>query len=124
MGKVMENMIKFILDFFMRLFKKEEEKVLIVPVEVKKDIETYDNGWKVFKSISPDNTDSNVLEALYRDELGTRHTFFCMAIFESSSQFKLVAPWLGSGRILIKGNVTEFGAKEIPKKIDQDYTSD
>ena len=112
-------------DFLRSLFSKKET-IVIVPVEKKAPPipePSYENEWKVIKSVPPEDTDG-LVRVMYKNELGLRYTNHCMAVFESPSKYKLVAPWLGSGKELLKGNITEFQMFDASKTVNKNYKVD
>lgn len=76
--------------------------------------------WDIMSFIPPEKTDTYVLQVSYANEMGILINAYCMVVFSNATQYKLVAPWLGSGRILEKGNLTELQVNTVEKKFVQD----
>ncbi len=106
--------IKRLRDYF-------RPKVIVVPIEKpnKKDEGSFENPWSVVSYIPEDST--NVLKIEYTNELGMKTTDFCRAIFESSGAYKLVAPWMGPGKVLQKANITDIQISDVVMPSEKDF---
>ena len=62
-----------------------------------------------------DKVDQELLQVIYTDEISTGHIVYCMAVFEQGNEYKLVAPWLGIGKIVQKSNTLDFQINHVPK---------
>jgi hypothetical protein len=89
-------------------------RYIIVPIEQKNTEDVSSNPWKVASAIQPEDMDY-VLKIIYTNEIGIEITEYCMVVFESSSEYKLVSPELGSGKILQKSNLTDLQIKKVLK---------
>jgi hypothetical protein len=76
--------------------------------------------WDIQSFIPPEKTDTYVLQVSYANEMGILLKVYCMVVFSNASQYKLVAPWLGSGRILEKSNLTELQVNTVEKRFVKD----
>lgn len=70
--------------------------------------------WKVFTFVHSDRIRQDVIKCTYSDEIGGAYTRFCMAVFESPTEWKLVSPELGPGLMLEKANLVNFLAVTVP----------
>lgn len=75
-----------------------------------------ENKWKLVAFIKPEDCSQLVLEVVWSNEIGLQQTDRCMAIFETTSEYKLVAPWLGVGKILLKSNISDIQFNKIEKE--------
>jgi hypothetical protein len=68
-----------------------------------------ENPWKVMIAVSSGDIEHAIkIEYLNGIGLSSTQPEYCMVLFESNSEYKLVAPWLGSGKIIQKHSVTEL----------------
>jgi hypothetical protein len=73
------------------------------------------NEWKVLAAI-PHNEESLVLKVIYTDELGfVKDSIYCTAVFESKTQYRLLAPWIGKHTTLQKTNVLKSEILTVPR---------
>lgn len=100
-----------------------KEKTVIIQVE-KPPIPaspTPVNPWRTVSFIEPNNKDS-VLKIIYTNEIGFTSINYCMALFETNTEYKLVAPWLGIGKILQKANITDLKTEIVSKNENSNNT--
>lgn len=66
--------------------------------------EVSNNGWTVHKSVPPGDT----LVVKYTDEMSmATHEVLCNVVWEHTeeNQYKLTAPWLDAGVVILQGNL-------------------
>ena len=104
-------MLKKLWQWFINFFRPKT-KIIIIPVEKKTEDIIPSNPWKVVMSVDPGDMD-HIIQVIYTNEVGMQSVETCMAIFESGTEFKLVAPELGSGKILQKANLVDLQIEKV-----------
>lgn len=100
---------------FLASIVKPKETIAIIPVVTQAPTRQEDlpaNPWKIMSFVSPDDK-THAIEVTYTNEFGAPVTNTCMALFENPGEYKLVAPWLGAGKILQKANLTDLIVKTV-----------
>ena len=77
---------------------------IIIPVQTQEPSKDPEPEWTVMACVPPENTGLSILQVTYTNEIGSVVTVYARAVFESKTAYKLVAPWLGTGRIVQKGD--------------------
>jgi hypothetical protein len=107
-------MFKKILGWLFGGFLKEKTVIIQVEKPTTSNPSTITNPWKIISFIESNDKD-HILKIIYTNEIGFTSTNFCMALFETNTEYKLVAPWLGSGKILQKANITDLKSEIVSK---------
>jgi hypothetical protein len=94
-------------------FKPRE--IVIAPIERKFEPEILANTWRVVSAIEPEDI-QRVLLVTYTNELGMMNECRCMVVFENNTEYKLVSPELGSGKILQKANLVDLKIDHIERE--------
>lgn len=77
-----------------------------------------ENGWDIVSFITQTDT-CHVIKFMYRDEVGfSFDSVYCKAVFENKkgTEYKLIAPWLGAGMIVLKSNLLMEKSLIVSKK--------
>ena len=116
--------LSIVIIFFSACNEKNDDQLRAEAYKVREEskkafyesIEKEKNPWQVRASIQPGDT-NHVLMLKYKDEIGlTVETVYCMAIFESAREYKLVAPWIHTDIRVQKSNVLGDELSLIDKK--------
>ena len=121
-------MFKNIFSFFASLFDKKKPKPELkakIPDKIEPKYNPVNTQvdkkvWEPLKFADASDED-DLIEATYENELGFKTATYCMAVFESNKEYKLVAPWLDIGVILQKANTHSFSTKNVKKSLCKDY---
>jgi len=114
------GMFKSIVAIFKRLFGyfgyKEPTIIVVKQPQQSEPLKFQESSspWKAFSAVYPGDNE-HIIKATFYDEFGTPKTYYCMAVFETESEYKFVAPDIDPGIVVQKANITDFKAPKIPK---------
>lgn len=97
--------------------QKQDPQTQTNPDQIHQNTETAlgKNEWRVVAAVPADEK-KLVLKVFYTDEIGfVKDSVYCTAVFESNTQYRLVAPWISKHTTLQKTNVLKSEITTVPR---------